>query len=150
VFCSTTIFFIFIVGRVDVPVIASKSRKENENIFNTKMARAGLILGGRFRPSTCNPHNTLAIIVPYRQREFHLKVFLRYIHPFLMRQQLEYSVFVVEQSGKCIPLCFDMISESDYFNPNRPIAFQSWYAYEYWLHRGSKAKAVPMFYFSRC
>jgi hypothetical protein len=64
------------------------------------MARAGLILGGRFKPKECKARNILAIIVPYRQREFHLKVFLRYIHPFLMRQQLEYSVFVVEQSGK--------------------------------------------------
>ncbi|XP_053398332.1 beta-1,4-N-acetylgalactosaminyltransferase bre-4-like [Mercenaria mercenaria] len=38
----------------------------------------------------------IAIIIPYRDRENHLKVFLRNIHPFLQQQQLEYGIFVIE------------------------------------------------------
>jgi hypothetical protein len=36
--------------------------------------------------------------VPYRNRADHLAVFLRYMHPFLQRQQLSYIIIVVEQS----------------------------------------------------
>lgn len=52
--------------------------------------------GGRYTPLTCEARHRVAIIVPYRDRETHLKVFLKYIHPFLQQQQLEYGIFVVE------------------------------------------------------
>ena len=92
-------FTFYIVGWVNVSLIASQSRKDNENVFNLWMAKKGLKHGGMYSPRNCKSPNVLAIIVPYRKREFHLKIFLRYIHPFLMRQQLEYTVFVVEQSS---------------------------------------------------
>ncbi|XP_059352980.1 beta-1,4-N-acetylgalactosaminyltransferase bre-4-like [Daphnia carinata] len=38
-------------------------------------------------------------MVPYRDRKDHLTVYLRYLHPFLQRQQLNYVIIVVEQSN---------------------------------------------------
>ena len=52
-------------------------------------------------------HLQVAIIIPYRNRSEHLKIFLRYMHPFLQRQQLYYRVFVVEQVG-----CYLLFLES--------------------------------------
>nr|KAG5704979.1 hypothetical protein BaRGS_022821 [Batillaria attramentaria] len=53
-------------------------------------------LGGHQQPDDCVAHQKVAIIVPYRDRRVHLKMFLRHMHPFLSRQQLDYRIFVVE------------------------------------------------------
>ncbi|XP_046451322.1 beta-1,4-N-acetylgalactosaminyltransferase bre-4-like [Daphnia pulex] len=88
-----------LVGWLDISSFADPTKKEeNENILNTKMAESGLNIGGRYQPSECQSRNKVAIIVPYRNRKNHLRIFLRYMHPFLQRQQLEYIVVVVEQS----------------------------------------------------
>ena len=55
------------------------------------------VLGGRFSPDECKAREELAIIIPFRNREFHLKLLLKHLHPFLQRQQRAYQVFVVEQ-----------------------------------------------------
>ncbi|XP_060606418.1 uncharacterized protein LOC132758734 isoform X2 [Ruditapes philippinarum] len=52
--------------------------------------------GGRYKPPDCIARNRVAVIIPYRDREIHLKIFLRNMHPFLQRQQLDYGIFVVE------------------------------------------------------
>ncbi|XP_053406277.1 beta-1,4-N-acetylgalactosaminyltransferase bre-4-like [Mercenaria mercenaria] len=52
--------------------------------------------GGRYTPPRCISRWRVAIIVPYRDRENHLKVFLRNIHPFLQQQRLDYGIFVIE------------------------------------------------------
>ena len=41
----------------------------------------------------------MAVIIPFRNRERQLKIFLRHMHPILYRQSLFYQIFVVEQSG---------------------------------------------------
>lgn len=53
--------------------------------------------GGGWRPTDCLPRQRVAIIVPYRDREEHLGIFLKHMHPVLQRQQLDYRIFVVEQ-----------------------------------------------------
>lgn len=60
---------------------------------------SGVNPGGRYEPSDCQSRHKVAIIVPFRNRTEHLTVFLRYMHPFLQRQQLNYVIIVVEQSG---------------------------------------------------
>lgn len=40
----------------------------------------------------------LAIIVPYRDREEHLNVFVPHIHEFLKDKGIRYSIFIIEQS----------------------------------------------------
>jgi hypothetical protein len=55
--------------------------------------------GGAFKPEECTARQKVAIIVPYRDRSDHLRLFLRHMHPLLQRQQLDYQIFVVEQAG---------------------------------------------------
>jgi len=55
--------------------------------------------GGHWFPKTCRPEQRLAIIICYRNREIHLKLFLDNIHSFLKKQQLDYTIFVVNQHG---------------------------------------------------
>ena len=57
-----------------------------------------LDLGGRFKPKNCVSRHRVAIIVPYRDREEHLRTFLNHMHSFLPRQQLDYGIFIVEQA----------------------------------------------------
>lgn len=54
--------------------------------------------GGHYTPSKCQARHRVAIIVPYRNRSKDLAIFLKNIHPFLIKQQLEYGVFVIEQA----------------------------------------------------
>ena len=55
--------------------------------------------GGSYKPSNCIPRQRIAIIVPHRNRERHLRQFLKNIHPVMRKQQADYTVFVVHQSG---------------------------------------------------
>ena len=39
----------------------------------------------------------VAIIIPFRNRDAHLRTLLYYLHPMLMRQKLSYCIYVAEQ-----------------------------------------------------
>ncbi|XP_028661734.1 beta-1,4-galactosyltransferase 1-like [Erpetoichthys calabaricus] len=56
--------------------------------------------GGRYMPKECKALQKVALIIPFRKREEHLKYWLYYLHPNLQRQQLDYGVYVIEQSGE--------------------------------------------------
>lgn len=56
--------------------------------------------GGLWRPSNCSARHRVALVVPYRDRDDHLRIFLHNIHAFLQRQQIDYGVYVVEQSPR--------------------------------------------------
>ncbi|KAK7108438.1 beta-1,4-N-acetylgalactosaminyltransferase bre-4-like [Littorina saxatilis] len=56
----------------------------------------GLEPGGHYHPPDCRARHRVAVIVPYRDRELHLRRLLHNLHPILMRQQLDYFVLVVE------------------------------------------------------
>nr|XP_002125920.1 beta-1,4-galactosyltransferase 1 [Ciona intestinalis] len=54
--------------------------------------------GGVYKgPKECKCATNFAIIVPFRDREQHLRFFLFYIHPLLQRQRTCYTIIVVEQ-----------------------------------------------------
>uniref|UniRef100_A0A8C8DL15 DP-Gal:betaGlcNAc beta 1,4- galactosyltransferase, polypeptide 1, like n=1 Tax=Oryzias sinensis TaxID=183150 RepID=A0A8C8DL15_9TELE len=55
--------------------------------------------GGRFKPKDCVALQKVAIIIPFRNRDEHLKYWLYYLHPILQRQQLDYGVYVINQDG---------------------------------------------------
>ncbi|MCI4395139.1 hypothetical protein PGIGA_G00176710 [Pangasianodon gigas] len=63
------------------------------------MTDTRLSLGGHYRPSECVSRQKVALIIPFRDRETHLKYWLFYMHPILQRQQLDYGVYVIEQNG---------------------------------------------------
>jgi beta-1,4-galactosyltransferase 1 len=52
--------------------------------------------GGSWRPS-CTARQKVAVIVPFRDRELQLPIFLLHMHGILQRQLLDYRIFVVEQ-----------------------------------------------------
>ncbi|CAK1555896.1 unnamed protein product [Leptosia nina] len=54
--------------------------------------------GGFYSPPNCTARHKVAIIVPFRDRHQHLAIFLNHMHPFLMKQQIEYGIFIVEQN----------------------------------------------------
>lgn len=55
--------------------------------------------GGRGFPTNCNTSHHVAIIIPYRNRPQHLQTLLYNLHPILLRQQIDYQIFIVEQEG---------------------------------------------------
>lgn len=67
-----------------------------------------LVNGGHYMPTECKPRESVAIIIPFRDREKHLRILLNNLHPVLYRQQLEYTVYIVEQvlNDKYVPLMF--------------------------------------------
>ena len=56
--------------------------------------------GGYFIPGNgIEPVQKVALVIPVRNRDEHLRIFLSHIHPFLQNQNLEYKVYVVNQTG---------------------------------------------------
>ncbi|VDN31839.1 unnamed protein product [Gongylonema pulchrum] len=53
--------------------------------------------GGHGKPKNCQAQHRVAIVVPYRDREVHLRIFLHNLHSLLSKQQLDYAIFIVEQ-----------------------------------------------------
>ncbi|KAJ8382289.1 hypothetical protein SKAU_G00030670 [Synaphobranchus kaupii] len=71
-----------------IPVSLDKVRADNPNLRD----------GGRFRPSGCVALRKVAIIIPFRNRDEHLKFWLHYLHPILQRQQLDYGIYIINQA----------------------------------------------------
>ncbi|XP_055346163.1 beta-1,4-N-acetylgalactosaminyltransferase bre-4-like isoform X2 [Paramacrobiotus metropolitanus] len=72
-------------------------RNATETVLN--MTASQLDPTGSWKPSDCQAKEKLAVIIPFRDRAEHLKIFLVNYHPIFQRQQLDYTVFVVEQNG---------------------------------------------------
>uniref|UniRef100_A0A3Q1GLP0 N-acetyllactosamine synthase n=1 Tax=Acanthochromis polyacanthus TaxID=80966 RepID=A0A3Q1GLP0_9TELE len=73
----------------NIPVSLQQIKKDNPQVQP----------GGRFRPTDCKALQKVAIIIPFRKRDEHLKYWLYYLHPILQRQQLDYGVYVINQDG---------------------------------------------------
>ncbi|XP_072020708.1 uncharacterized protein [Amphiura filiformis] len=56
--------------------------------------------GGIWTPSDCMPRWKVAIVIPYRNRSFHLPIVIRFLTPMLQRQKLEFGFYVAEQANK--------------------------------------------------
>jgi hypothetical protein len=73
-------------------------------VNNTALDYLGNLLdvkrGGRWAPTKCQARHRIALIIPYRDREENLNIFLFNIHTFLQRQELNYAIFVVEQTNE--------------------------------------------------
>lgn len=77
--------------RIEFSIPVSLDRVRNENFALQK--------GGRFKPKDCIALQKVAIIIPFRKRDEHLKYWLYYLHPILQRQQLDYGVYIINQNG---------------------------------------------------
>ena len=54
-------------------------------------------VGGTWRHLVCKSRQKVAIIIPYRDREDDLRLFLNNVHRFLQKQLTEYGIYLVEQ-----------------------------------------------------
>uniref|UniRef100_A0A8B9EZI0 Beta-1,4-galactosyltransferase n=1 Tax=Amazona collaria TaxID=241587 RepID=A0A8B9EZI0_9PSIT len=57
-------------------------------------------LGGKYTPADCLPRQKVAILIPFRHREHHLKYWLHYLHPILRRQKVAYGIYIINQFGE--------------------------------------------------
>jgi len=61
--------------------------------------------GGEWQPTGCVARYHMAVIIPCRDRDSHLKALLRHLIPLLRRQFVHFRVFVVEQVTRTVPTC---------------------------------------------
>ena len=59
-----------------------------------------LYTGGSWRPKDCVARNRVAVLVPYRDRPEHLRIFLNNMHSYFQKQQLDYRIYIIEQVGR--------------------------------------------------
>ncbi|XP_055325112.1 beta-1,4-N-acetylgalactosaminyltransferase bre-4-like isoform X2 [Sitodiplosis mosellana] len=71
-------------------------KEETLEIVETRLS-VPLQPGGWFAPKECRANHRVAIVVPKRGREYMLPTFLKNMHAMLMKQQIEYGIYVVEQ-----------------------------------------------------
>jgi len=86
-----------LVGRLrvdkSVPKMEDTERKMSRDF------RGWVDKGGQWKPTECKARVKMALIIPYRNRFQQLSIFVRHMHPILKRQNLDYRIFVIEQSG---------------------------------------------------
>ncbi|XP_012349074.1 beta-1,4-N-acetylgalactosaminyltransferase bre-4 [Apis florea] len=78
------------------PLTVSKSPPELEVMEKTFTE---VKPGGKGCPANCTARHRVAIIIPFRDRPKHLQTLLYNLHPMLLRQQIDYQIFVIEQKG---------------------------------------------------
>jgi len=79
-----------LVGRVNVTF-------QVPQLGELELLHTELSLGGSWSPQSCTARHRVALIIPFRDRQLHLRTLLSVLHPMLQRQLLHYTVFVVEQ-----------------------------------------------------
>ncbi|XP_068233892.1 beta-1,4-galactosyltransferase 4-like [Palaemon carinicauda] len=73
--------------------------EENVTLEEAEARVRGVKSGGLWAPSNCHPRWRVAVIVPYRGRYSQIGSFMNHMHPFLQRQELNYSIYIIEQEG---------------------------------------------------
>ncbi|XP_055895831.1 beta-N-acetyl-D-glucosaminide beta-1,4-N-acetylglucosaminyl-transferase-like [Biomphalaria glabrata] len=81
------------VGRVQVPT-------EVTNVNEAVAMLPGMKAGGRHCPRDCKPKDKTAIVIPFQDRQTHLDILLAVLLPMLVRQGLDFCVFVIEQMSR--------------------------------------------------
>ncbi|XP_042304859.1 beta-1,4-galactosyltransferase 1 isoform X2 [Sceloporus undulatus] len=70
------------------------------NLQNVEKDNPEVRDGGHYTPKDCKALQKVAVIIPFRNRDEHLKYWLYYLHPILQRQQLDYGIYVINQGGE--------------------------------------------------
>lgn len=90
------------------------------NIDINLLKNTNISLGGHWKPSYCTSYQKIAVLVPYRDRQEHLEVFIQHIHRFLQKQMIEYRIYIIEQKtgskfnrGMLFNIGFKLASEID-------------------------------------
>ena len=84
-----------LVGALAVDLHAGDEITKNWDQISKDLSK-DMQSGGYFKPKNCTSLQTLAILIPFRDRELHLKIFLHHMIPIFKRQLLEFVIYVVE------------------------------------------------------
>ncbi|NXX99717.1 B4GT2 galactosyltransferase, partial [Centropus bengalensis] len=83
-----------LVGRLLIefssPMSMERVQRENPDVRQ----------GGKYTPQDCLPRQKVAILIPFRHREHHLKYWLHYLHPILRRQKVAYGIYIINQVSR--------------------------------------------------
>lgn len=84
-----------LVGSYD-PDVTSESLESVEDRLKTVIKA-----GGHYKPPDCVARDRVAVIIPCRgkDRERHIPVLMKNLHPMMVRQQLDYQIFIVFQTS---------------------------------------------------
>lgn len=87
--------------RVDPCSLTPKPAKRQGNASdpNLDILTAGSSMTQDAQWSPCSRQPRMAVIVPFRNRDEHLRTFLGYMIPMLQSQQIDFKMVVVEQRG---------------------------------------------------
>ena len=69
----------------------------DEDILETFGGSHAVSTAGEWAPSWCTSIQKVAIIIPYKNREKHLRILVKHLHPMLQKQLINYQIFVIEQ-----------------------------------------------------
>ncbi|XP_036059744.1 beta-1,4-galactosyltransferase 4 isoform X1 [Onychomys torridus] len=89
----------------DCPSVSPNLRGQSKLIFKPDLtleevqAKNPKVSGGRYHPEECKALQRVAVLIPHRHREKHLIYLLEHLHPFLQRQQLDYGIYIIHQTG---------------------------------------------------
>ena len=89
------ILFLSYLLEGEVPIDFDKALDSSDE--DIVQLNPGTETGGSSRPHGCVARHRVAVIIPYRDRRQQLQGLLYYLHPMLQKQQLDYTIFVVEQ-----------------------------------------------------
>uniref|UniRef100_A0AAF5DGG4 Galactosyltransferase C-terminal domain-containing protein n=1 Tax=Strongyloides stercoralis TaxID=6248 RepID=A0AAF5DGG4_STRER len=78
-----------LIGRVPIYLEAPPFKYINSLYPNIKS-------GGHFYPNNCKAQQKVAILVPYKNRQVQLRIFLYNIHRTLQKQYIDYVIFIIE------------------------------------------------------
>lgn len=87
-------FLTITVGQVEID-LGEPSLEDVQRRLNS----TGIKAGGTHRPIQCHSRHKVAVIIPFRDRDQQLPVLLNHLHPILQRQQLDYTIYLVEQTS---------------------------------------------------
>nr|XP_039254037.1 beta-1,4-galactosyltransferase 2-like [Styela clava] len=86
-----------LVGRMKYDNAWDINPPNSDGIYKNNLR---LEAGGRYTPPDCRAQYKVAIIIPLRGRETQLRTLLNHMHPIWQRQQLDYTVYTIWQSGE--------------------------------------------------
>lgn len=88
-------FFSVLAGRMAINLDIAENYTWSD--VNAIAGVSHLSPGGVWKPVECKSRQQMLVVIPYRNRENHLRGVLAHLHPILQMQQLSYRILVVEQ-----------------------------------------------------
>ncbi|KAJ8714930.1 hypothetical protein PYW08_004911 [Mythimna loreyi] len=85
------------------PELEDRSLISTNFHYSIKAKMDDVKMGGIYQPTHCKARQSVAIIIAYRGCKHNLNTFMNTLHTFLIKQQLDYQIFVVEQTNRTQP-----------------------------------------------